>query len=67
MTTVNKTRPSCIRVKVQVDLLSAFPKFVELEVGNENTQISRVEQVKIQYDMQSKYYKECRLQDHFTS
>ncbi|KAH0705742.1 hypothetical protein KY285_010277 [Solanum tuberosum] len=29
---INKTRPSCERVKVQVDLLGELPKFVELEV-----------------------------------
>ncbi|KAG5589797.1 hypothetical protein H5410_040311 [Solanum commersonii] len=64
MATINKTRPSCVRVKVQVDLLSTFPKFVELEVVNENAQTSRVERYKIQYDMLLKYCKECRMQGH---
>ncbi|KAH0641847.1 hypothetical protein KY289_032821 [Solanum tuberosum] len=64
MDTINKTRPRCVRVKVQVDLLSNFPKFVELEVVNENAQTSRVERFKIQYDMLPKYCKECRMQGH---
>lgn len=31
MTTINKTRPSCASVKVQVDLLGDLPKFVEID------------------------------------
>lgn len=64
MTTINKTRPSCARVKVQVDLMADLPKFIELEVVNEVTKTSRVEKVHIQYDMLPKYCKHCRLQGH---
>ncbi|KAH0748396.1 hypothetical protein KY290_027628 [Solanum tuberosum] len=46
MATINKTRPSCAMVKVKVDLLANFPKFVELEVVNDVLQNSRVEKVK---------------------
>ncbi|KAH0776717.1 hypothetical protein KY290_008128 [Solanum tuberosum] len=67
MATTNKTRPSCTRVKVQVDLMSEFPKFVELEVVNEETKTSRVEKVHIQYDMLPKYCKLCKLQGHTKS
>lgn len=35
LATINKTHPTCARIKVQVDMLSDFPKFVELEVVNE--------------------------------
>ncbi|KAG5631368.1 hypothetical protein H5410_003085 [Solanum commersonii] len=62
--TINKTIPSCARVKVQVDLLSDLPKFVELEVVNAVKTTSRIKKVKVQYDMLPKYYKECKLQGH---
>lgn len=55
MATINKTRSSCARVKVQVYLLAKFPKFVELEVVNEDTKVSKVERVKIHYDIFPKY------------
>lgn len=55
MTTINKTRPSYAKVKVQVDLLFDFFKFVELEVVNEAIYLSKVEIVKVQYDMLHKY------------
>ncbi|KAK4729999.1 hypothetical protein R3W88_022987 [Solanum pinnatisectum] len=64
MTTINKTSPSCARVKVQVDLLSEFPKHVEMEIINEMTKESRMENVKIQYDMLPKYCKQCKVQGH---
>ncbi|XP_049364228.1 uncharacterized protein LOC125828976 [Solanum verrucosum] len=62
--TINKTRPSCARVKVQVDLLCDLPNFVELEVVNEVAATSRIERIKVQYDMLPKYCKECKLQGH---
>ena len=36
MATINKTRPSCSLVKVQVDLLFKFPKFEEMMLQPEN-------------------------------
>lgn len=65
MATINKTRPSFARIKVQVDLLFDFPQFVEVEVINENTKESRVEKVKIQYDLLPKYCKHCKVQGHY--
>ncbi|KAH0644842.1 hypothetical protein KY284_032726 [Solanum tuberosum] len=64
MATINKTRPSCARVKVQVDILGEFPKFVEMEIINEATKESRLENVRIQYDMLPKYCKQCKVQGH---
>uniref|UniRef100_M1DHL3 Uncharacterized protein n=1 Tax=Solanum tuberosum TaxID=4113 RepID=M1DHL3_SOLTU len=64
MATINKTRPSCARVKVQIDMLAEFPKFVEFELVNENKKVSRVERVNIHYDMLSKYCKQYKLQGH---
>ncbi|KAK4723910.1 hypothetical protein R3W88_026689 [Solanum pinnatisectum] len=64
MATINKTRPSCARVKVQVNLLFDFPKYVEMEIINEMTMETRMERVKIQYDMLPKYCKQCKVQGH---
>lgn len=47
-----------------MDLLLDLPKFVEMEIVNSNTKESRVERVKIQYDMLPKYCKVCKLQGH---
>lgn len=55
MATINKTRPSCARVKVQVDLSTKMLKFVEVKVVNGKTKESRVEQIKIQYNFLPKY------------
>ncbi|KAG5584999.1 hypothetical protein H5410_045433 [Solanum commersonii] len=50
MATINKTRPSCARVK-----------FVEMEIINEATKESRLEKVKIHYDILPKYCKRCKV------
>lgn len=55
MATMNKTRPSCARVKVQIDLLAELPKFVNMEIENEEEGTSRCEKVNIQYDFLPKY------------
>ncbi|KAH0711869.1 hypothetical protein KY289_007828 [Solanum tuberosum] len=51
MATINKTRPSCARVKVQVNLMANLPKRVEIEVINPETKNTRIEKIKIQYDI----------------
>ncbi|KAG5611175.1 hypothetical protein H5410_022456 [Solanum commersonii] len=62
--TINKNRPSCARVKVQVDLLADLPKVIELEVRNEDTDTSRVKKAKIRYGLLPKYCQTCKLQGH---
>jgi len=64
MATINKTRPSCARVKVQVDLMSEFPRFIEMDIMNEDTKVSRIEKLKIQYDFLPKYCTHCKVQGH---
>ncbi|KAH0695911.1 hypothetical protein KY289_013393 [Solanum tuberosum] len=64
MATINKTRPSCARVKGQVDLLVDLPKFVESEIEDPISQSSRVERIKVLYDVLPKYCKKCKLQGH---
>lgn len=57
-------RLSCARVKVQVDLLSDLPKFVQLEVTDPSKNSFKVEKVKVMYGMLPKYCKKCRLLGH---
>lgn len=64
MATINKTRPSCARVKVLVDPLADLPKKVRMDIENEATGETRTEWVNIQYDMLPKYCKMCKLQGH---
>lgn len=51
-------------MKIQVDLLAQFPKYIEIDVLNGNNNKSRVERIKIQYDFIPKYCKNCKLQGH---
>ncbi|WMV28843.1 hypothetical protein MTR67_022228 [Solanum verrucosum] len=60
--TINKTRPSCARVKVQVDLLAELPEWVENAVVSPGS--ARIEQIKIQYDFLPKYCRTCMLLGH---
>lgn len=64
MDTINKTRPSCARVKVQVDLLSKFPDTVRMDIKDEKTGEVNAEFVTVQYDYMPKYCSECNLQGH---
>lgn len=64
MATINKTKPSCAKVKVQVDILADFPKVIEVEVVNEEYKTSRVDKINIRYDMFPAYGKRCKLQGH---
>ncbi|KAK4736998.1 hypothetical protein R3W88_000695 [Solanum pinnatisectum] len=52
--TINKTRPSCARINIQVDLLSSFPEYVEMDIINEHTKESRLEH----------YCMQCKVQGH---
>lgn len=61
---INKTRPSCGRVKVEVGLAAELPKLVEIEVFNNKTKESRIQAIKKQYDMLPKYCHTCKLQGH---
>ncbi|KAG5589340.1 hypothetical protein H5410_039854 [Solanum commersonii] len=62
--TINKTRPSCARVKVLVDLKGTFPNVVQMNIENvENGEI-RSKKVVIQYDYVRKYCFECKMHVH---
>ncbi|KAG5596571.1 hypothetical protein H5410_037803 [Solanum commersonii] len=63
MATKNQTRPSCARVKVEVDLLKEFPKRINIGFKRSNGEI--VEKwIKIKYDYMPKYCKTCMIQGH---
>uniref|UniRef100_A0A0V0I4K5 Putative ovule protein n=1 Tax=Solanum chacoense TaxID=4108 RepID=A0A0V0I4K5_SOLCH len=50
LATINKTPPSCARVKVLLDLKGDFPKSVVMDIVNDSTGDSRKEVVHIKYD-----------------
>ncbi|KAG5627195.1 hypothetical protein H5410_012413 [Solanum commersonii] len=58
------TRPSCARVKVQVDLLTEKPEFVQMQLEDESTLEKRIINVRIQYDSLLAYCMKCKLQGH---
>lgn len=62
--TINKTRPSCARVKVLVDLKGSFPKVVQMNIENVETGEIRTNMIAIQYDYVPKYCLECKMQGH---
>ncbi|KAM3199687.1 hypothetical protein P3L10_032047 [Capsicum annuum] len=63
LATQNKTRSSCARVKLEVDLLGDFPKKINIEIRKKTGEV--VEKwIHIKYDYVPKYCKECKLQGH---
>uniref|UniRef100_A0A0V0IHY0 Putative ovule protein n=1 Tax=Solanum chacoense TaxID=4108 RepID=A0A0V0IHY0_SOLCH len=64
LATINKTRPSCARVKVQLDMLVDKPQYVQMQIENNNNQEIKIIKVKIQYDSLPSYCKKCRIQGH---
>ncbi|KAK4360115.1 hypothetical protein RND71_022344 [Anisodus tanguticus] len=60
--TLNKTRPSCSRVKVEFDLLKNHPQHVVIQVGEGDGITSDLQ--KIRYDFKPKYCLNCKLQGH---
>ncbi|KAH0749597.1 hypothetical protein KY290_028829 [Solanum tuberosum] len=63
MATRNQTRPSCARVKVEVDLLGEFPKRINRCMKKTNGEVME-KWVRIKYDYVPKYCKTCMLQGH---
>ncbi|KAH0665113.1 hypothetical protein KY285_026319 [Solanum tuberosum] len=64
MATKNQSRPSCARVKVEVDLLSDFPKRIKIGVRKQITRDVVEKWIRIKYDYVPKYCKTCKLQGH---
>ncbi|KAH0748775.1 hypothetical protein KY290_028007 [Solanum tuberosum] len=64
MATKNKSRPSCVKIKVEVDLLRDFPK--RINVGVKKASLGEIisKWINIKYDYMPKYCKTCKFQGH---
>lgn len=63
LTMKNKTRPSCARVKVEVDLLGESPKRIKIGIKRGNGEVLE-KWIRIKYDYIPKYCKRCKIQGH---
>ncbi|KAH0717073.1 hypothetical protein KY285_013104 [Solanum tuberosum] len=63
LATQNKTRLSCARVKVEVNLLGEFPKRINLGMRMKTGEVKE-RWIHINYDYVPKYCKSCKLQGH---
>ncbi|KAH0651959.1 hypothetical protein KY284_031871 [Solanum tuberosum] len=64
MATKNKSRPSCAKIKVEVDLLRDFPKRINVGVMKASSGEIISKWINIKYDYMPKYCKTCKLQGH---
>ncbi|KAH0651903.1 hypothetical protein KY284_031815 [Solanum tuberosum] len=64
MATKNQTRPSCARVKIEVDLIAKLPQRVRINEEDDIIGEVKSKWIKVQYDYIPKYCKECCLQGH---
>ncbi|KAH0674554.1 hypothetical protein KY290_025257 [Solanum tuberosum] len=62
--TIKKTRSSCARVKVLIDLKGKFPTSVQMNIENPKIGEMRSSLITIQYDYVPKYCLECKMQGH---
>ncbi|KAG5579777.1 hypothetical protein H5410_050404 [Solanum commersonii] len=63
MITLNKTHPSCTRVKVELDMLGEFPKRINVGMRKKSRKVLE-RWVTIKYDYVPKYFKTSKLQGH---
>lgn len=63
MATKNKTRPSCARVKVEVDLLGEFSKRIKIGIKQDGEEVPE-KWVQIKYDYLLRYYQIYLIQGH---
>ncbi|KAG5606966.1 hypothetical protein H5410_028458 [Solanum commersonii] len=63
MATTNKTRPSCARVKVEVDMLKELPKRINVGIKKKTGEVIS-KWIQIKYDYLPKYCCTCKLQGH---
>ncbi|KAF3645005.1 hypothetical protein FXO37_21190 [Capsicum annuum] len=64
MATKNHTRPSCARVKIEIDLITKLPHRVKINEKDDITGELKSKWIQIQYDHKPKYCNECCLQGH---
>lgn len=60
LATQNQTRPSCVRVKVEVDLLKDFPERINVGTQKKSEEVEEV-WITINYDYVHKYCKNCKI------
>ncbi|KAF3631033.1 hypothetical protein FXO37_28191 [Capsicum annuum] len=60
----DQMRPSCPRVKVEVNLIAKLPTKVMINKENKVTGAIRSKWVSVPYDYMPNYWKECSLQGH---
>ena len=63
MATRIQTRPSCARVKVEVDIMKEFPERIKIGMINQSGEVME-KWIKIRYDYVPKYCKTCMIQGH---
>ncbi|KAH0636640.1 hypothetical protein KY289_036555 [Solanum tuberosum] len=63
LATKNQTRPSCAKVKVEVDLLREFPKLINVGMRKKSGEVCE-KWIRIKYDYVPKYCKSCKIQGH---
>ncbi|KAH0748309.1 hypothetical protein KY290_027541 [Solanum tuberosum] len=61
LATINKTRPSCARLKVLVDLKGNLPNSLMMDIINEKTGEVQSEGTQIRSDYVPKYCLECKM------
>lgn len=64
LVTQNGTRPSCAKVKVEVNLLSTFPQRIKIVEEEDETGPEESKWIKIRYNYMPKYCKTCKKQGH---
>nr|XP_009593384.1 uncharacterized protein LOC104090048 [Nicotiana tomentosiformis] len=64
LATQNGTRPSCAKVKVEVNLLSKFPQRIKIVEDEDESGPEEFKWIKIRYDYMPKYCKSCKKQGH---
>lgn len=64
LATMNQTRPSCARVKVEIDMTADLHQRIRINEEDNTTGIIKSKWIQVQYDYMPKYCKECKLQGH---
>ncbi|OIT05237.1 hypothetical protein A4A49_65155, partial [Nicotiana attenuata] len=64
LATQNGTRPSCAKVKVEVNLLATLPQRIKIIEEADETGPEESKWIKIRYDYMPKYCKTCKKQGH---
>lgn len=64
LATQNGTRPSCAKVKVEVNLLINLPQRIKIVEEEDETGPEESKWIMIRYDYMPKYYKSCKKQGH---